>query len=78
MGSKVQGSRFHSHPWAAFRSGIYEKSGNFVRPNSYFGAKLAIIWKNEHLERGLWVFNVLFVLNPEPLNREPFNPSQES
>jgi hypothetical protein len=28
---------------------IYEKSVSFVRPNPKFGAKLAIIWQNEHL-----------------------------
>jgi hypothetical protein len=45
---------------------IYEKSVSFVRANPKFGAKLAIIWKNEHSKRGLRVFNAFFVLNPEP------------
>jgi len=44
---------------------IYEKSVSFVRPNPKFGAKLAIIWENEHFLRGLRVFNAFFVLNPE-------------
>jgi hypothetical protein len=44
---------------------IYEKSVGFVRPNPKFGAKLAIIWENEHFWRGLRVFNAFFVLNPE-------------
>jgi hypothetical protein len=44
---------------------IDDKSINFVRPNPKFGAKLAIIWVNEHFERGLRVFNASFVLNPE-------------
>jgi hypothetical protein len=30
-----------------------------------FGAKLAIIWENEHFLRGFQVFNAFFVLNPE-------------
>jgi len=44
---------------------IYEKSVSFVRPNPKFGAKLAIIWENEHFQQGLQVFNAFFVLNPE-------------
>jgi hypothetical protein len=43
-----RGSRFHAHPWNAFGMGIYDKSVNFVRSNPEFGAKLAIIWGNEH------------------------------
>jgi len=46
-GSKVQG--FNSRPWTAFEMRICEKSVSFIRPNTKFGAKLAIIWKNEHL-----------------------------
>jgi len=44
---------------------IYEKSVSFVRPNPKIGAKLAIIWGNEHLKRGLRIFNAFFVFNPE-------------
>jgi hypothetical protein len=44
---------------------IYEKSVRFVRPYPKFGAKLAIIWENEHFSRGLQVFNAFLVLNPE-------------
>jgi hypothetical protein len=44
---------------------IYEKSGSFVRLSPKFGAKLAVIWQNEHFLRGLRVFNAFFVLNPE-------------
>jgi len=38
----------HSRPWIAFEMGIYEKSVSFVMPSAKFGAKLAIIWENEH------------------------------
>jgi hypothetical protein len=51
-GSGVQGlpaGGFHSRPRTAFGVRIYEKSVSFVRPNPKFGAKLAIIWENEHL-----------------------------
>jgi hypothetical protein len=48
MGSKVQGSRLHSLRWTALGLRIYDKSVSFVRPNQKFGAKLAIIWQNEH------------------------------
>ena len=65
MGSKVRGSRFHSRTWTAFGMCIYEKSVNFVRPIPKFGAKLAIIWENEHFEREFRVFNAFFVLNLE-------------
>ena len=44
---------------------IYEKNLSFVKPNPKFGAKLAIIWGNEHFQRGLRAFNAVFVLNPE-------------
>ena len=44
---------------------IYEKRLSFVRPNPTFGAKLAIIWENEHFQRGFRAFNAVFVLNPE-------------
>jgi len=44
---------------------FYEKSVSFVRPNPKFGAKLKMIWKNEHFKRGLRIFNAFFVLNPE-------------
>jgi hypothetical protein len=44
---------------------IYKPSVTFVRPNPKFGAKLAIIWENEHFLQELWVFNTFFVLNPE-------------
>jgi hypothetical protein len=59
------GQGFHSRPWTAFGIRIYDKSVSFVRPNQKFGAKLAIIWQNEHFQRGLRVFNAFFVLNPE-------------
>jgi hypothetical protein len=59
------GSRFHSRPWTAFGMRIYEKIVCFVRPNPKFGAKLAIIWENEHFLREFRVFNVFFVPNPE-------------
>ena len=42
------GQGFHSRSWTAFGMCIYEKSVGFVRPNPKFGAKLAIIWENEH------------------------------
>jgi hypothetical protein len=41
------GQGFHSRPWTAFGMRIYEKSVSFVRPNTKFSAKLAIIWENE-------------------------------
>jgi hypothetical protein len=44
---------------------INEKSASFVRPNPKIGAKLAIIWGNEHYRQGLPVFNAFFVLNLE-------------
>jgi len=44
---------------------LYQKSGSFVRPNPKFGAKLAIIWQNEHFLPGLRVLNAFIVLNPE-------------
>ena len=51
-GSEVQclpaSGGFHSCPRTPFRMRIYEKSVIFVRPNPKFGAKLAIIWENEH------------------------------
>ena len=50
---------------------IYEKSVSFVRANPKFGVKLAIIRKNEHFSRELRVFNVFYILDPEPLNPEP-------
>jgi hypothetical protein len=43
----------------------YSLSVSFVRPNPKFGAKLAIIWQNEHFLRGLQGLNFFFVLNPE-------------
>ncbi len=45
---RFRGSRFHSRPWTAFGIRIYEKNVSFVRANPKFGAKLAIIWENEH------------------------------
>jgi hypothetical protein len=30
---------------------IYEKIVSFVRPNPKFGAKLAIVWQNEHFNQ---------------------------
>jgi hypothetical protein len=66
--SRVQrfwGARLLSRRWTAFGMRIYEKSVSFVRPNPKFGAKLAIIWGNEHFQPGLRVFNAFFVLNPE-------------
>ena len=42
-------------PWVS----IYEKSVSFVSPNPKFGAKLVIIWENEHFEGALRVFNAL-------------------
>jgi hypothetical protein len=52
-------------PRTAFGMRIYKKNVSFVRPISKFGAKLAIIWENEHFQRGLRVFDAFFVLNPE-------------
>jgi len=45
---RFKGSGFHSRPWTAFGMRTYEKSVNFVSPNTKFGAKLAIIWENEN------------------------------
>ena len=59
------GRGFHSCPGTVFGMRIYEKS---VSLNPKFGAKLAIIWGNEHFERGLRIFNAFYVLNPEPVN----------
>jgi hypothetical protein len=42
------GQGFYSRRWTAFGMLIYEKSISFVRPNPKFGAKLTIIWENEH------------------------------
>jgi len=42
------GQGLHSRPWSAFGMRIYEKSVSFVKPNPKFGAKLAIIWENDH------------------------------
>jgi hypothetical protein len=42
------GQGFHSRPWTAVGMRIYEKSFRFISPNPKFGAKLAIIWENEH------------------------------
>jgi hypothetical protein len=44
---------------------IYEKSACFVRANPKFGAKLAILWENEHFQREFRVFNAFFALNLE-------------
>jgi hypothetical protein len=57
------GQGFHSRPWTGFGMRIYEKSVSFVRANSKFGAKLVIIWNNEHCKLGLRIFNAFFVLN---------------
>ena len=43
-----RGQGLHSHPWTAFGMHIYLNSVCFVKPNPKFGAKLAIIWGNEH------------------------------
>jgi hypothetical protein len=48
LGQGLRGSGFHSRPWTGFRMFIYMKSVSFVRANPKFGAKLAIIWQNEH------------------------------
>ncbi len=45
---RFRGSRLHSRLWTAFGVRIYEKSVGFVRPNPKIGAKLTIIWENEH------------------------------
>jgi hypothetical protein len=45
---RFRGSGFHSRRWTAFGMHIYEKSVSLVRSNPKFGAKLAIIWENEH------------------------------
>jgi hypothetical protein len=47
---------------------IYEKSVSFVRPNPEFGAKLAIIWENEHFDYGFgyFAFFLSLTLNVEP------------
>jgi hypothetical protein len=50
-----KGSRFQSRPWTSFGMRICEKSVSFAKPNPKFGAKLAIIWENEHIKRGLSV-----------------------
>jgi hypothetical protein len=42
------GQGFHFCPWTAFGMRIYEKGVNFVRLDPEFGAKLAVIWENEH------------------------------
>jgi hypothetical protein len=42
------GQGIHSRFWTALGMQIYEKSVSFVRANSKFAAKLAIIWENEH------------------------------
>jgi len=44
---------------------IYEKIVSFVSPNPKLGAKLAIIWENEHFQPGLQDLNAFFVLNLE-------------
>ncbi len=59
------GQGFHSPPRTALGMRIYGKSVSFDRPNPKFGAKLAIIFENEHFYRELRVFNAVFVLNPE-------------
>jgi hypothetical protein len=59
------GQGFHSRPWTAFGIRIYAKSVSFARPKLKFGAKLAIILKNEHFWRELRVYKAFFVLNPE-------------
>jgi len=49
---------------------ICEKGVSFVRPNPKFGAKLAIIWKNEHLNEDFRYLmpSLSLTLNLEPLN----------
>jgi len=57
--------RLHSRPRTAFAMHIYEKIVSFVSPNPKLGAKLAIIWENEHFQPGLQDLNAFFVLNLE-------------
>jgi hypothetical protein len=47
---------------------IYEKSVSFVKPNPKFGAKLAIIWQNEHFNEdfGFLMPSLSLTLNVEP------------
>jgi len=47
---------------------IYDKSISLVRPVSKFGAKLAIIWKNELLceDFGPLMLSLSLTLNVEP------------
>ena len=59
------GQGFHYRPWTAYRMRNYEKRVSFDNPNPKYGAKLAIIWENEHFYRRHRVFNAFFVLNPE-------------
>jgi hypothetical protein len=47
-GSGVQGFKVAFSSLDCIGMRIYEKSVSFVRPNPKFGAKLAIIWVNEH------------------------------
>ena len=48
LGLPSLGQGFHSRPWTAFGMRIYDKRVSFVSLNPKFGAKLAIIWGNEH------------------------------
>jgi hypothetical protein len=47
---------------------IYENSVSFVRPTPKFGAKLAIIWENEHFNEnfGSLMPSLSLTLNVEP------------
>jgi hypothetical protein len=47
---------------------IYKKNVSFARPNPKFGAKLAIIWENEHFNEnfGSLMPSFSLTLNVEP------------
>jgi hypothetical protein len=49
---------------------IYEKSVSFIRPNPKFGAKLAVIIKNEHFNQdfGTLVLSLFSTPNLETVN----------
>ena len=70
---RFTGSRFHFRFWTAFGTCIYKKSVIFDMHNLIFGAKLAIILENDHVQPGLWVFNDFFALNLERWTSEPLN-----
>jgi hypothetical protein len=64
-GSKVQGFKVAFSSLDCIWDAFLREKVNFIRPNSEFRAKLAIIWENEHFQREFRVFNAFFVLNLE-------------